>query len=210
MFLVQHHPMQCRRTCNPTDIGISSSDPLLGAKRQLDEEPNLLSEDHTACSSCGNEHRLVKRRKILKRKKAVQFSDTMLVYNYKYVSSSEETNSAMNEEISTWYDQQDFKRIMIDNLKDVNAAKECSRDGVSLNTGEHCLRGLEILVSKDLQQAKVKTVALTVGSILDYQRVQRLKGANAEETLRQISIVLSDKALRYAIDLAAADAASAK
>lgn len=144
---------------------------------------------------------LTKKRTQPPRKKYVRFSKDLKRY------SEPPTNliPIEGDADKIWYQPGDYKKIHNEILENLKAFVDMNGNISLLNHDRHCMRGLEMKVSKKISQLRKLRIVFTVRAILNTQKSLQLKGVNNPELLGVISRRLTVKAEQQARKLGVID-----
>lgn len=179
---------------------------LLGVKRRLSlsssnaigtnyprpcQWPTLPQERHTTAS---------KKRRLLKDKKKVRFSDEKSLH---IVENNDDIKESLRER---WYQEEEYQRIKDDYLKTLVAYTKVNMKTAELDESEHCIRGLEtqisILILRMPYRNRQKKV---VKSVLHLQLIQKSMKQPDTAALREMSLIVSKQDNLKAIKIASGD-----
>lgn len=108
----------------------------------------------------------------------------------------------------TWYGPTEYKSFQKDSKRSLKAvSSNLSGQIDAYDSTKHCLRGLEACVSSSVYQSRKDEKSAIVTRVLQHQFLQRIVGANNQESLATLSKGLSKSAQERALVLAAIDSA---
>ncbi len=179
---------------------------LLGVKRRLSlsssnafgtnyprpcQWPTLPQECQTTVS---------KKRRLLKDKKKVRFSDEKCLH---IVENNDDIKESLRER---WYQKEEYQRMKDDYLKTLVAYTKVNMKTSELDESEHCIRGLEtqisILILRMPYRNRQKKV---VKSVLHLQQIQKSMKQPDTAALREMSLIVSNQDNLKAIKNASGD-----
>jgi hypothetical protein len=223
MVMMKQHQLSCAETSNSNmDESFSIIDSsiqvaeglvhaLLGVKRRLSFSSSSNSDGGNfaplSIQSCQwpllqqeCQTNLNKKRRLLKSKKTVKFSDKKCVH---IVESADDIKGSLNER---WYQEDEYQRIKDEYLRTLIAYTKANMQITELDESEHCLRGLEtqisILILRMPYRNRQKKV---VKSVLSLQQVQKSMKQQDSAALREMSLIVSKQDNLKAIKNASAD-----
>ena len=133
-------------------------------------------------------------------KKGVRFQARTSTFVYGYVSKLELKQA--------WLQPSDTENIKQGIRRTVRALAESKGRVQDLDETEHCTRGLESGLSPSVGDLKKQWAKMTLQYVLDEQKLQKQQRTPDQEArLSAISQVCSQKAVRWAAQMAALDAA---
>ena len=222
MVMVQQHPLSSAETSDVNlEEGFSIIDSsiqvaeglvqaLLGVKRRLS-----LSASNDVCGTFASttmhpcqwpllqhehENDMNKKRRLLKTKKTVKFSDKKRVH---IVENADDIKGSLHER---WYQEDEYKSIKDEYLRTLIAYTKVNMQMTELDESEHCLRGLETQISILILRMPYRNrQSKVVKSVLSLQQIQKSMKQQDSAALREMSLIVSNQDNLKAIKNASAD-----
>jgi hypothetical protein len=184
---------------------------LLGVKRRLSSSSssNVNVGNFTSASMQSSQWPIlpqerqtdvIKRRRLVKAKNTVKFSDRKSVH---IVENADDIQETLHER---WYQEDEYQRIKDDYIRTLIAYTKANMKISELDESEHCLTGLEtqisILILRMPYRNRQKKV---VKSVLSLQQVQKSMKQHDSAALREMSLIVSKQDNVKAIKKASAE-----
>ena len=135
------------------------------------------------------------KQKRIKRVRIAEHRNTVL---FRHVPESELKQSC-------WYQSKDYADFKQQSRQTLDALQQADGNLSLLNANEHCIRGLEAHVSRDVLQLRQMRIRSTVQVVLDQQQVQRLHGIKDPLLLGAVSMMFSKQSRQTALSMGALD-----
>jgi len=127
--------------------------------------------------------------KAVRPKKRVKFATTAAV----------QTRAISQEELKdTWYGPEEYARFENDRRLTICAMQTCKGDLKSLDSEQHCIRGLEQLASAKQVLARKYSCMQYTRMVLEEQYLQRCAGKANPDSLQAVSEMFSKHSLKRA------------